>query len=89
MVKEEGPRYGLAQQASAIEKTANGRYVVRDPTKRAEILKLRDDPNVSALMAGALAEPQRRVILPPAWGGSPLRASSISRIFSVRAAPAS
>ena len=55
MVKEEGPRYGLAQQASAIEKTANGRYVVPDPTKRAEILKLREDPSVSALMAGALA----------------------------------
>jgi hypothetical protein len=55
VVKEEGPRYGLAQYASAIDKTANGRYVVRDPAKRAKILKLRDDPNVSALMAGALA----------------------------------
>jgi hypothetical protein len=55
MVKEEGARYGLAQYASAIEKTANGRYVVSDPAKRAEILKLREDPNVSALMAGALA----------------------------------
>jgi hypothetical protein len=55
MVKEEGPRYGLAQYASAIDKTASGRYVVSDPAKRAEILKLRDDPNVSSLMAGALA----------------------------------
>ena len=55
MVKEDGARYGLAQYASAIEKTANGRYVVSDPAKRAEILKLREDPNVSALMAGALA----------------------------------
>jgi hypothetical protein len=55
MVKEEGPRYGLAQYASAIDKTANGFYVVRDPAKRAEILKLRDDPNASALMAGAFA----------------------------------
>jgi hypothetical protein len=55
MVKEEGARYGLAQYASAIEKTANGRYVVSDPAKRAEILKLREDPKVSALMAGALA----------------------------------
>ena len=55
MVKEEGPCYGLAQYASAIDKTASGHYVVRDPAKRAEILKLRDDPNVSALMAGALA----------------------------------
>jgi hypothetical protein len=55
MVKEEGPRYGLAQYASAIDKTASGGYVVSDPAKRAEILKLRDDPSVSALMAGALA----------------------------------
>jgi hypothetical protein len=55
MVKEEGPRYGLAQYASAIDKTASGGYAVSDPAKRAEILKLRDDPNVSALMAGALA----------------------------------
>ncbi len=55
MVKEEGPRYGLAQYASAIDRTASGRYVVSDPAKRAEILKLRDDPIVSALMAGALA----------------------------------
>jgi hypothetical protein len=55
MVKEEGARYGLAQYASAIDKTASGRYVVSDPAKRAEILKLRDDPSVSALMAGALA----------------------------------
>lgn len=55
MVKEEGPRYGLAQYASAIDRTASGRYVVSDPAKLAEILKLRDDPTVSALMAGALA----------------------------------
>ena len=55
MVKEDGPRYGLAQYAAAIDKTANGRYVVSNPAKRAEILKLRDDPTVSALMAGALA----------------------------------
>lgn len=55
MVKEEGPKYGLAQQAAAIEKTPSGNYIVRDPSKRSDILKLRDDPNVSALMAGAFA----------------------------------
>jgi hypothetical protein len=55
MVKEEGTKYGLEQQAAAIEKTPNGNYLVRDPAKRADILKLRDDPNVSALMAGAFA----------------------------------
>ena len=55
MMKEDGPRYGLAQYAAAIDKTAGGGYVVRDPAKRAEILKLRDSPTISALMAGALA----------------------------------
>jgi hypothetical protein len=55
MMKEEGPRFGLSQYAAAIEKTGSGRYVVRDPTKRAEILALRDSPTISALMAGALA----------------------------------
>ncbi len=55
MVKEDGAKYGLAQQAAAIEKTPSGNYVVRDPAKRSDILKLRDDPNVSALMAGAFA----------------------------------
>jgi hypothetical protein len=55
MMKEDGPRHGFAQYAAAIDKTADGRYVVRDAAKRAEILKLRDSPTISALMAGALA----------------------------------
>jgi len=55
MMKEEGPRFGLSQYAGAIEKTDGGRYVVHDPAKRAQILALRDNPTISALMAGALA----------------------------------
>lgn len=55
MVKEAGPRYGLDRQAAAIEKTGSGKYVVRDPAMRAAILKMRDDPKLSAIMAGALA----------------------------------
>ncbi|HLL27763.1 MAG TPA: transglycosylase SLT domain-containing protein [Xanthobacteraceae bacterium] len=55
MMKEEGPRYGLAQYAAFVDKTTSGGYTVRDPAKRAEILKLRDDPSISALLAGALA----------------------------------
>ena len=52
-VKEEGPRYGLGQYADAIERTPGGKYVVRDPAQRAQILKLRENPEVAALMAGA------------------------------------
>ena len=54
-MKEAGPQLGFAQQAAAIEKVGEGRYAVRDPVMRARILKMRDDPQISALMAGALA----------------------------------
>lgn len=56
MVKEEGPKYGLGAFAAAIDQGANGNYFVRDPIARSQILKLREDPEVSAVMAGALAE---------------------------------
>jgi hypothetical protein len=55
MVKEEGPKYGLGQFAAAIERRPDGQYSVRDPRARAQILKLREDPAVSSVMAGALA----------------------------------
>lgn len=54
-MKEAGPQLGFADQAAAIDKVGEGKYVVRDPAMRAQILKMRDDPQVSALMAGALA----------------------------------
>jgi len=52
MVKTSGPKYGLDQEAAAITRGANGRYTVSDPGAKAEILALRHDPEVSALMAG-------------------------------------
>lgn len=54
-MKEAGPQYGFGTQAAAIEKVGAGKYVVRDPAMRAQILKMRDDPRISSLMAGALA----------------------------------
>jgi hypothetical protein len=56
MVKEEGPKYGLAGYASAIERGADGDYTVRDPIARSHILKLRENPEVASVMAGALAK---------------------------------
>jgi len=53
-LKDEGPSLGLGQYADAISKTASGRYQVNDPSTREAILALRDDPGVSALVAGAL-----------------------------------
>jgi hypothetical protein len=53
-VKEEGPKYGLGH-SPPIERRPGGQYAVSDPRARAEILKLREDPAVSSVMAGALA----------------------------------
>ena len=54
-VKQDGAELGMGQYADAITRNANGRYEVADPSTRAEILKLRHDPAMSAMMAGALA----------------------------------
>ena len=54
-IKQSGAELGLGQYADQISQDANGRYVVADPAARKEILALRNDPNVSALMAGAYA----------------------------------
>jgi hypothetical protein len=54
IVKQEGPRIGLAQEAAAIT-SQNGRMVVNDPALKQKILNLREDPAVSAMMAGAFA----------------------------------
>ena len=52
-LKEEGPSLGLGQYAAEISKTASGRYQVADAAERQKILALREDPNVSSLVAGA------------------------------------
>jgi len=55
-VKEAGGQVGYGQYADAITKTASGDYVVVDPVARRQIMKLRDDPAVSAAMAGVLTQ---------------------------------
>ena len=54
-VKQDGAELGMGQYADAITRSASGRYEVADPAMRSEILKLRTDPAMSAMMAGALA----------------------------------
>jgi hypothetical protein len=56
VLKEEGPRLGYGQYAQAIEKTADGDYVVRDPAERAKILALREDPQMAADLAAAFTK---------------------------------
>lgn len=52
MVKEHGAKYGLTSYANAITKSDDGRYHVGNSEDRNAILRLRSDPNISALMAG-------------------------------------
>jgi hypothetical protein len=54
-VKQDGAALGLGRAANAISQTADGRYDIADPKARDAIMKLRTDPTVSALMAGAFA----------------------------------
>jgi hypothetical protein len=58
-LKEEGPAYGLAVAAAAIERSSDGRYLVRDPGARQAILALREDPELNAMMAGAFTRKNR------------------------------
>lgn len=55
-VKEAGPQLGYGNYADAISKSTSGKYSVSDPTAKAAILKLRDDPVASSAMAGVLTQ---------------------------------
>ena len=55
-MKEDGPAFGLQSQANQIEKTADGQYFVRDPMVRAQILKLRENPEIASTMAAAFSK---------------------------------
>ncbi len=54
-VKDEGANYGLGDYAKDIQRTEEGRYFVANPARRAEILKLRENPEAASYMAGAFA----------------------------------
>ncbi len=53
VLKQEGPRLGYQAYADAIQVDANGDYAVPDKALRKEILKLREDPQISADLAAA------------------------------------
>ena len=55
-LKSAGPAHGYKQYADAITVGADGRYEVPDPNMRAAIMRLRNDPTVSATMAGAFTQ---------------------------------
>jgi len=54
-LQEFGPKFGLQRYSDAIERTASGRHFVSSPARSREILALRTNPEISAMMAGAYA----------------------------------
>jgi len=56
VVKRYGAEFGLDAEAAAIDTSASGRHKVSDRGTKEAILALRHDPEVSALMAGALTK---------------------------------
>jgi transglycosylase-like protein with SLT domain len=55
-MKEAGPRHGLEKFSDHIQRSKSGKYYVRDPQMRREILELRKDPEISSMMAGAYTQ---------------------------------
>ncbi len=53
VMKEEGPRLGYQKYADAITQGSDGEYTIKDRKLRAEVLRLREDPQVAADMAAA------------------------------------
>jgi len=56
VMKSEGPRLGYQKYADAITRDREGDYVIKDPKLRAEVLKLRENPQVAADMAAAFTK---------------------------------
>jgi hypothetical protein len=55
LIKRYGTEHGLGHHADAISRTDSGRFVVGSPEAKSAILALREDPKISALMAGEAA----------------------------------
>ena len=61
-LKEDGPALGLGDVAAKIFRTRNGRYYVPNKAERKKVLDLRNDPKVSALLAGAYTKRNAEVL---------------------------
>jgi hypothetical protein len=62
VVKEAGKALGFGSYADSIQRTSSGRYVVKDPAIRQEIMKLRKDPAANAVMAGVFTQQNAAVL---------------------------
>lgn len=61
-MKQSGASLGYGKYADAITKTSSGRYTVADPAMRQQIFALRKDPTANAVMAGAFANANAKVL---------------------------
>ena len=59
LMKTEGAKLGLSDLSSAISARGDGSYAVPDSGTREAILKLREDPRLSSMMAGVLTQQNR------------------------------
>src|SRR5882672_9390749 len=62
LIKRFGDRHGLGQFAAAIKETASGGYTVAADDTKAAILALRQNPEISALMAGEAATETKQAL---------------------------
>ncbi len=62
VVKKHGAENGLGWAADSITKNASGKYTVTDANTRQAILAMRNDPNVSSLMAAEHASDNKTAI---------------------------
>lgn len=56
VIDKHGSKHGLDAAAAVITRDSKGQAVVNNAQNRAEILRLRDDPRISALMAAELTK---------------------------------
>jgi hypothetical protein len=69
-LQQAGRALGYGRYADAIGQTPSGRYVVKDPELRSEVMALRQDPTANAAMGGAFTQ-QNAVGLTRRLGRSP------------------
>jgi Transglycosylase SLT domain len=55
-LRQAGKALGYGQYADAIGQTTSGRYVVKDPSLRSQVMALRKDPTAAAAMGGAFTQ---------------------------------
>ncbi len=61
-VDKHGAEHGLGKAAAAITRDSNGKPVVHDPAVRRQILAMRDNPNIAALMAAEFTKDNRATL---------------------------